>query len=131
MRVILGLCDTALVASVDLCRRTCRALAICTTICRSKFIGNYFGDDAIKDCGVCDNCLKKRSASITEEEFKKIKEHILNLIVDENILVQNILHVSKSIKKDKLWKVLDYLQSEKIIKIESNGRVYKLKPSLQ
>jgi ATP-dependent DNA helicase RecQ len=31
-----------------------------TTICRSKFIGNYFDDDKIPDCGICDNCLKKK-----------------------------------------------------------------------
>ncbi|MBV9963457.1 MAG: RecQ family ATP-dependent DNA helicase [Parafilimonas sp.] len=100
-----------------------------SSICRSRIIGNYFGDNEITDCGVCDNCLKKKSTAITEDEFLKIKDHILNLLADENVLVQVILQKSKSIKKDRLWKVLDYLQSEKLIKIESDGRVYKLKPS--
>ena len=49
------------------------------TTCRSRFIGNYFGDNEIKDCGVCDNCLKKKSIKISEEEFIIIKERILNV----------------------------------------------------
>ena len=28
--------------------------------CRSSYIGKYFGDDAMQDCGICDNCLKKK-----------------------------------------------------------------------
>ena len=89
--------------------------------CRSRFIGNYFGDNEIKDCGICDNCLKKKSINISEEEFIIIKERILNVLSDENALVQNVLQSCKNIKKEKLWKVLEYLQGEKIIRIESDG----------
>ncbi len=97
-------------------------------VCRSKFIGNYFGDNEITDCGICDNCLKRKSISVSEEEFITIKERILNMLADENVSVQNILHSCRHIKKEKLWQVLNYLQSEKIIKIETDGSVYKLKP---
>jgi ATP-dependent DNA helicase RecQ len=31
--------------------------------CRSRYISNYFGDKAIEDCGICDNCLRRRSAA--------------------------------------------------------------------
>ncbi len=91
--------------------------------CRSRFIGNYFGDNEIKDCGICDNCLKKKSIKISEEEFIIIKERILNVLSDNNAFVQNILQSCKNIKKEKLWKVIDYLQAEKIIRIESDGRI--------
>jgi ATP-dependent DNA helicase RecQ len=30
--------------------------------CRSRFLANYFGDKEVEDCGICDNCLRKRSA---------------------------------------------------------------------
>lgn len=97
------------------------------TVCRSRFIGNYFGDDEITDCGICDNCLNKKSTPLTEKEFIVIKERILNILVDENIVVQNVLQLCKNIKKEKLWKVLEHLQSEKIIKIETDGRIKLLK----
>ena len=93
------------------------------TTCRSRFIGNYFDDNEIKDCGICDNCLKKKSINISEEEFIIIKERILNVLSNDNALVQNILQSCKNIRKEKLWKVIDYLQAEKIIRIESDGRV--------
>ena len=96
------------------------------TYCRSRFIGNYFGDTEITDCGICDNCLKRKSMPLTEKEFIIIKERILNILVDENVIVQNVLQLCKHIKKEKIWKVLKHLQSEKIIKIETDGRIKSL-----
>ncbi len=93
------------------------------TACRSKFIGNYFGDTEIEKCGICDNCLKRKSTSLTEEEFITIKEHILLILADENVIVQNILQSFRNITKEKVWGVLEYLQSERIIKINIDGRV--------
>jgi len=94
-----------------------------TTVCRSKFTGNYFGDTEIDDCGICDNCLKRKSTVLTEEEFIKIKERVMTTLNDKNIVIQDLLQSCKSIKKEKLWRVLDYLQSEKIIKIDIDGTV--------
>jgi ATP-dependent DNA helicase RecQ len=31
--------------------------------CRSRFLANYFGDKEVSDCGICDNCLRRKSAS--------------------------------------------------------------------
>jgi ATP-dependent DNA helicase RecQ len=33
--------------------------------CRSRFLANYFGDKEVEDCGICDNCLRKKSGSGT------------------------------------------------------------------
>lgn len=98
-----------------------------TQICRSKFIGNYFGDDTITDCGICDNCLKRKSVKINEQEFILIKEKILSTVNNGNISIQNILDNQSNIKKDKLWFVLNYLQSEKIITISLNGNISRLR----
>lgn len=98
-----------------------------TQVCRSKFIGNYFGDDTITDCGICDNCLKRKSVKINEQEFILIKEKILSTVNNGNISIQNILDNQSNIKKDKLWFVLNYLQSEKIITISLNGNISRLR----
>ncbi len=97
-----------------------------STVCRSRFIGNYFGDDEITDCAICDNCLKKKSTSLAGEEFISINQLIMNIVDNDSVTVQNILQSCKNIKKEKLWKVLEFLQDEKIIKIESDGKVFKL-----
>ncbi len=93
--------------------------------CRSRFIGNYFGDKEISDCGICDNCLKKKSIKISEEEFELIRQHIYSLL-GKIPDVQTILQSSEKFKKEKLWKVLNYLQSEKMINITSDGKVFNL-----
>jgi len=92
-------------------------------ICRSRFIGNYFGDSEIKNCGVCDNCLKRKSIPLSEKEFVLIKQRIENVLARNDVVVQDVLHACRGVKKDKLWKVLEYLQGEKIIRIGSDGRM--------
>jgi len=42
---------------------------------------------------------------------------------NKNAVVQNVLQECKNIRKEKLWKVLEYLQDEKIIRIENDGRI--------
>jgi ATP-dependent DNA helicase RecQ len=96
--------------------------------CRSKFIGNYFGDEEIIDCGICDNCLKKRSSSlIMEKEFAEVKEKILSITDSKPIIVQSVLQSFKNIKKEKLWIVLEHLQEENIIKINIDGTIERIK----
>lgn len=99
-----------------------------TQACRSKFIGSYFGDIEINDCGICDNCLKQKSAEINEQEFTLIKEKILSSVNNGDTSVQNILDNHRHIKKEKLWFVLNYLQSERIIIIGVDGNVSMPRP---
>ena len=94
-------------------------------MCRSKLIGQYFGDSEISDCGICDNCLKRNATALTEAEFETIKAQVFNLLSDA-VTVQDILSSLPGIKKDKFWKVVNYLQQEKIIRIEINGIVSRL-----
>ena len=98
-----------------------------TIICRSKFIGNYFGDTEIDNCGICDNCLKKRSSTLNEEEFITISQRILDMLNDDDVVIQNVLQSCKNIRQEKLWIVLDHLQSERIIRIETDGKVKYLR----
>jgi len=32
-----------------------------TEQCRSRLLANYFGDSAARDCGICDNCIARRT----------------------------------------------------------------------
>ena len=94
-----------------------------TRQCRSAFIGNYFGDREIEACGICDNCLKHKSSSINEEEFAIIKQNILKLLDANSTTLQQVFDSNKNIRKEKMWKVLNYLQSEKVINIDINEQI--------
>ncbi|CAN5623921.1 ATP-dependent DNA helicase RecQ [soil metagenome] len=94
--------------------------------CRSKYIYNYFGDAAVKDCGICDECLHKKGSSLTEEEFRKIEQRIFHHTDSITIPVKDLLQHLRGFKKEKVWKVLKFLQSEKKIEIDEFGIIKAL-----
>ena len=91
--------------------------------CRSKYISAYFGDPAVKECGICDVCLHKKGSELTEEEFNRIKQRIFDHINGSEIFVKDLLLHLHTVKKEKIWKVLDFLQAENKIKINEFGLV--------
>lgn len=98
-----------------------------TKACRSKTIGNYFNDLAIKPCGICDNCINEKSIIVSKTEFENITMIIEKLTekvpVHSNLLLKNL----NTFKKEKVWKVLNYLQAENKISITGDGLVGKWK----
>ena len=51
-----------------------------TKNCRASIIAEYFGEKNSKACNVCDICLKKKSAALTETEFVDIHMRLLKLL---------------------------------------------------
>jgi ATP-dependent DNA helicase RecQ len=94
-----------------------------TTECRSKLIGSYFGDHELNDCGICDNCLRKRSVHLSKEEFDSINSRIVNSMKDQSIHTKELLQQLKGIKKEKAWKVLHHLHAENKIELDKAGWV--------
>ena len=94
--------------------------------CRSRFIAAYFGDEKLKPCGVCDNCLHKKSASLNETEFVDIHMRLLKLL-QHPLHSKDVLHHLKGIRKEKAWKVIDHLQAENKIEVDKDGWIRKLK----
>jgi ATP-dependent DNA helicase RecQ len=81
--------------------------------CRSRAIAVYFGDDKVKPCGICDNCLAQMRKEITPEEFKMIQSRIQSIGDQQPLNAGLILQELKGISKEKVWKVINFLQGEK------------------
>ena len=96
--------------------------------CRSRYIAYYFDDDNVQDCGICDVCLQKKNKTLTEAEFKKIEERIYGHIPQEGRPVKDLLHHLSGTKKEKIWKVLDFLQAEKKLHVNNFGIITKTAP---
>ncbi|MCW3112869.1 MAG: RecQ family ATP-dependent helicase [Segetibacter sp.] len=90
--------------------------------CRSQYIGQYFGDKEMKKCGVCDNCLQQKNLHLSTEEFTQISQRILQSI-NGATEIKSLLDQLHGIKKDKIWKVLDYLQDEGKIIVNEKGLI--------
>lgn len=92
-----------------------------TNACRSAFIGSYFGDEAAKECGICDTCLSRKQRDFTAEEFASIASAIRLQLDQQPITTEQLLTALSSIKREKTWQVLQFLQSEKKIAVSSEG----------
>ncbi|HEU4902006.1 MAG TPA: DEAD/DEAH box helicase [Flavisolibacter sp.] len=91
------------------------------TSCRSRFISSYFGDEAAKDCGSCDNCLAKKQTEFTAGEFASIASAIKLHLAQKAVTAEQLVAALPAVKKEKTWKVLAFLQAEKQIAADSQG----------
>lgn len=89
--------------------------------CRSHFICMYFGDKEAKDCGICDNCLRKSATRVSTEEFEEISGIISNQLSQRQLTAAELIEEIKNIKKEKAWKVIAFLQAENKITADDKG----------
>ena len=94
-----------------------------TVECRSRFVASYFGDDNLKDCGICDTCLKQKSVHLSKQEFEAINNRIIDSVKNDSIHAKELMHRLKGIQKEKAWKVLTFLQSEDKIEMDRTGLI--------
>jgi superfamily II DNA helicase RecQ len=94
------------------------------TDCRGRFIASYFGDHNVKNCGVCDNCLNQKAIHISKEEFEMINHRIVDSVKNVSIHTKELLHQLNGIKKEKAWKVINFLQAENKIELDKTGRIH-------
>lgn len=94
--------------------------------CRSRYISTYFGDTKSKDCGNCDNCLTRKRKAISPEEFLQIEQGIKQN-AQAGIAVTLLIKQLGQFSKEKIWAVLDFLQTEEIIRIDEQEIIH-LKP---
>ena len=83
------------------------------TICRSKLLLNYFGEDQTHNCGICDVCQREKAYHISEDEFHAIRQHIINQLKDGPKKAFNIN--TNGINQYKLRQVIDYMRAKEEI----------------
>jgi ATP-dependent DNA helicase RecQ len=101
------------------------AFAINHTECRSKQVAFYFNAPVEKKCGICDNCISQQVITISKEEFEEITQNIFITVNNNETTVNELLKGLAKTKKEKFWKVLDYLQAEKKIILNKEGKLLK------
>ena len=89
--------------------------------CRSQIIGNYFNDITISPCGICDTCLNNKIENENKVGFKIISNKIITDLRKKNIDSKEVDSLFAEFNKKELWETLHFLQSEKIIDIDTDG----------
>lgn len=94
-----------------------------TSGCRSRYIGQYFGDNALKDCGICDHCIVVKRKELSATDMKVISQRIRELLKQDPMHVDALIGQLHPHTKERVWVVLDYLQQEAVLTISENGIV--------
>ena len=88
-------------------------------------IASYFNDDKVRQCGICDNCLKNKNTPLSKEEFESISAEIKNISSKTPVSYTDLLQKLSSFKDKKVWKVLIFLQEENIVSVNNIGMIQK------
>lgn len=91
--------------------------------CRSKYIGNYFGDTQLSACGICDHCLAKKKKELSPEDFSVIENNIRIKLTGTTLSIETLLAQLSTFSKEKIWTVLDFMQTENALMIGEDGKV--------
>lgn len=78
--------------------------------CRSKFLAHYF-DSTIADCGVCDNCLRKKGQQLSPKQLQAATEIITGLLKG-GLMEAPLLLQASGIPDKYFWRVMKILVDE-------------------
>ncbi len=92
--------------------------------CRTQQLTAYFGESDTPPCGVCDTCLKKKSAALDNIAFKRISDHVISLL-SQPVTVATVETQLGDVNRQHIMEVLKFLESEGLIKRDESGRLIK------
>lgn len=93
------------------------------TECRAKYIGQYFGDEQIVSCGICDLCLAKKRTALTTAEYKVISDALESILSVKQSTAKELTELIPGIEKEKIRKVIDDWSAEEKIRITPDGKI--------
>ncbi len=95
-----------------------------TSLCRSLFIQQYFGEKDQIPCGKCDICIGRYKTNLSSREFHQIKEAIIEYIkIHPGTQYRELVLRLTTANPGKKEKVLRYLIDKKIVIADMFGRL--------
>jgi ATP-dependent DNA helicase RecQ len=94
--------------------------ATTTHTCRSTLLLKYFGQQKSNNCGHCDVCINRKKSELSDSEFAEIKEQLKSKLVLSSIDATELVY-SLNYNKDKIWKVLNWLEEVDLVCEDENG----------
>ncbi|MES2648608.1 MAG: ATP-dependent DNA helicase RecQ [Bacteroidota bacterium] len=88
--------------------------------CRSTFIRQYFGDEKIKSCGICDNCRSKMRTDLSDNAIMLLGDKILAQLPAFNTM--ELLQSQLKLPIKQLEQAVNYLEREEKIKWNASGQ---------
>ena len=95
-----------------------------TKACRSISIAEYFGEKNAENCCICDNCVKKEKEKLSPEEFDAIYQKLREGTRTQSLTARELLDQFADIHSEHLHKVIDFMQAENKLVVDSEGIVH-------
>ncbi len=96
---------------------------IVTDQCRAVFIGKYFGDEKIKNCDACDNCIAKKKKEITLTQFNELANKISDVLKNGTKTVKEIISALPETKEEKILTVIEEWEKEQMLDFDGEGKM--------
>ena len=96
-----------------------KAIEYCTKeTCRSQQLLAYFGEVDSKNCEVCDICLERNRSDLKKGDFERMSQKVRKILKKEELELKEIIESFHAKYEQKILKVIEYMESEKIIENE-------------
>lgn len=108
-------------------KRMEKAVAYATTArCRSQMLLEYFGEMA-PTCGVCDVCLGRTKAELSNDDFERYKLKIKQLVTTEKINERQLMEAFAANRQPNVLQALAFLMDEGQVTVENGILTWKAK----
>jgi ATP-dependent DNA helicase RecQ len=91
--------------------------------CRSTLIGQYFGDAELKDCGVCDICLRKKKTLFNMADRNAAKQYIRQYLAAHPNTTAAVLRnaMPEGALQQEWWTLINQLVAEEQLVMTGDG----------
>ena len=92
--------------------------------CRAVVIGRYFGDPAVRACGICDRCVDARRKRTATDDITRISDNMERILRERGPATADIMMEElKEEERTHAWSVLEYLVSEGWVRRRADERL--------
>lgn len=93
--------------------------------CRSQLLLSYFDEQNPPRCGICDVCLGRTKANISNEEMKTYATKIQAILQKEPLNLKDLVDSFTPKRRQKVLKVIEFLLDEGILEKEADKLIWK------
>ena len=91
--------------------------------CRSQMLVSYFGEKNPNRCGVCDYCLERNKADVSDLEFDQIHSEVKSLLLRKPIGLHELMEHIRPSNENKTLRVIEWLIDNEQIRYADGNKL--------